>query len=290
MRAPAALLVALLPIVLAAAGCGFRSEPTGAVPAFPQTIQDGLGRLVEVTARPQRVLSLDPGLTRDAEAVGARASLIPAPAGLTAGDTARISALHPDLVLLPAAVGAGQADGLARALGAAVYVAGSGSLAALEHDLGQIALATGNGAGGGALVRRMSADVAGLRSAVRGLSPTPVFLDAGLFFPVPSGGLVGELLRLAGGDDVAATADSGRPFPPARLRAAAPQAYLALAGRGVSLQQLRRSRATRTIPAVRNGRFAVLAASALTDPGVGVVTTLRVLVRLLHPGAVPSTG
>ncbi len=68
------------------------------------------------------------------------------------------------------------------------------------------------------------------------------------------------------------TPSAGQPFPVARLRAAAPQAYLAVAGRGVTLAGLRRSKATRQLPAVRDRRFALVDGAALTDTGPRAVS------------------
>jgi iron complex transport system substrate-binding protein len=287
---PTALLAVLLPVVLAASACGIRSEPTGSLPPFPAHLVDGLGRGVTVPRRPVRVLSFAPGLARTMAAIGAGGVLMKAPAGLTALDTARIRALRPDLVLLPATASAGSADALSRTLGAPVYVAGYGSVAAIEHDVDELGLATGRAAQGGALAARMTARVAAIARALRGRPPTPVFLDAGLFVPVPESPLVRDLLRLAGGRNVAAGSDPQQPFPPARLRAAAPQAFVAVRGRGTTLRELRRSARTRTLPAVRNGRFVSLRAIDLTDPGPDVIGTLNALVRVLHPGAIPSAG
>jgi hypothetical protein len=75
----------------------------------------------------------------------------------------------------------------------------------------------------------------------------------------------------------------GKPFPLSRLRAAAPEVYLAVAGRGVTLAGLRRSKATRDLPAVRHRRFSLVAPGALTDTGPRVVAEVRVLAHLLHP-------
>jgi iron complex transport system substrate-binding protein len=287
---PTALLAVLLAVALAVSGCGIRSEPTGAIPAFPVQLVDGLGRTVTIDRQPQRVLSFDRGLSRAVTAVGAGSELVKVPAGVSVTDTTRIESLRPALVLLPATESAADADALSHTLGVPVYVASYGSVAAIEHDAGQLGLATGQGAAGGALVARMSTEVAALRRALRGRPPTPVFLDAGLLIPVPQSQLLDNLLQTAGGTDVAAGASTSQPFPAARLRAAAPQAFVAVQGRGTTLKSLRESAATRTLPAVRSGRFVALRAIDLTDPGPAVVATLQALARVLHPGAVPSAG
>ena len=88
---------------------------------------------------------------------------------------------------------------------------------------------------------------------------------------------------LPGGANVAASATPGKAFPLSRLRAAAPQVYLAFAGRGVTLAGLRTSKATRGLPAVRERHFALVNGAALSDTGPHVVAEVRDLAHLLHP-------
>jgi ABC-type Fe3+-hydroxamate transport system substrate-binding protein len=164
-----------------------------------------------------------------------------------------------------------------------VYVAGNGSVAAIEHDVDQVAAITGEASNGRAEVRRMQADLHRLRTALHGVPPVPAFVDEGFFYTIDPAGTTARLLALAGGTNVAADAVAGKPFRAARLRAAAPQAYLAVAGRGVTLAGLRRSKATRTLPAVRERHFALVDGAALSDTGPRAVTEVLALARLLHP-------
>jgi len=110
------LLAVLVPL-LAATGCGFRPEPIGSLPSFPEAVTDGIGRHVTMESQPRRVVSLDPGLTESAFAVGAGplvvagsgreqypAAALRLPPAAGAGKTpsvARLRKLHPDLVLMP---------------------------------------------------------------------------------------------------------------------------------------------------------------------------------------------
>ena len=127
---------------------------------------------------------------------------------------------------------------------------------------------------------------AGLRTiskAIKGMPPVPVFVDEGFFFTIDPAGTAAGLIKLAAGANVATSVTAGKPFPLSRLRSAAPQAYLAFAGRGVTLAGLRTSKATRGLPAVRERHFALIDGAALSDTGPRVVAEVRNLAHLLHP-------
>jgi iron complex transport system substrate-binding protein len=292
-------LLAVLILLLVAAGCGFKPEPIGTLPSFPQRVVDGLGRRVTVRSQPRRVASLDPGLTESAYAVGAGSLMVGAtgreqypqaarrlPRVVNANgapDTARLRRLHPDLILAANTLSAAAAAQLSQAVGAPVYVAGPGSVPGIEHDVDQIGAMTGNATAGAALVGRMQAGLKTVSKAIAGLPPVPVFVDEGFFFTIDPTGTAASLIALAGGANVAASATPGKAFPLSRLRAAAPQVYLAFAGRGVTLAGLRTSKATRGLPAVRERHFALVNGAALSDTGPHVVAEVRDLAHLLHP-------
>ena len=292
------LLAVLVPL-LVATGCGFRPEPIGSLPSFPQGVTDGIGRHVTMESQPRRVVSLDPGLTESAFAVGA-GPLVVAGSGRerypaaalrlphAAGDgktpsIARLRKLHPDLVLMPNGTAASTAAAVQKGVGVPVYVAGPGTIPGIEHDVDQVGTLTGNAAAAGALVKHMQSQLREVKTAIGEGAPIPVFVDEGFFYTIDPSGIAARLIALAGGANVASDAVAGQSFPLAKLRAAAPQLYLAIAGRGVTLAGLRHSKATRNLPAVQHRRFSLVDEGALTDTGPRVVTEVRDLARLLHP-------
>jgi iron complex transport system substrate-binding protein len=292
------LLAVLVPVVMAT-GCGFKPEPIGSLPSFPQTVTDGIGRRVTVESQPRRVVSLDAGLTESAFAVGggqlivaasgheqypAAALRLPRAGGAGTPGVARLRRLHPDLVLMPNGTSARAAAAVQRGVGAPVYVAGDATVSGIEHDVDGVGALTGNAGSAGRLVGRMQSQLRAVKSAVDAAGPpVPVFVDEGFFYTIDPGGVGARLIGLAGGSNVASDAVPGRPFPLSRLRAAAPQVYLAVAGRGVTLAGLRRSKATRNLPAVRHRRFSLVDGGALSDTGPRVVAEVRRLAHLLHP-------
>ena len=291
------LLAVLVPLLLAT-GCGFKPEPIGSLPSFPQAVTDGIGRRVTLESQPRRVVSLDAGLTESAYAVGsgqlvvadsgheqypAAALRLPGAGGGETPSVAQLRKLHPDLVLMPNGTAASEAASLQRGIGSPVYVAGDSTISGIEHDVDQVGALTGNAGAAAALVSRMQAQLHAVKTAVGVGSAVPVFVDEGFFYTIDPDGVGARLIGLAGGTNVASDAVPGKPFPLSRLRAAAPQAYLAVAGRGVTLAGLRHSKATRDLPAIRNRRFSLIDGGALTDTGPRVVTEVRDLARLLHP-------
>jgi ABC-type Fe3+-hydroxamate transport system substrate-binding protein len=199
-------------------------------------------------------------------------------------ETARIKHLQPDLILAPDAL-SGQAAALGAELHVPVYVGGDGSLEGIEHDIAQIGVLTGFAVRGRTLVQHMQERIASIRKAVGSEAPVRVFVDNGFFYTIDPSGPAGQLISTAGGIDVAADAQPGKPYPLSKLRAARPQAYLAVAGRGTTLAGLRKSPATKRLPAVRSGRFLLIEPAALTDRGPRVVATLRAIAHALHPTA-----
>jgi iron complex transport system substrate-binding protein len=292
------LLAVLVPL-LVATGCGFRPEPIGSLPSFPQGVTDGIGRHVTMDSQPRRIVSLDPGLTESAFAVGAGplvvagsgreqypAAALRLPHAAAVGTTpsvARLRKLRPDLVLMPDGTSASAAAAIQKGVGAPVYVAGPGTISAIEHDVDQVGALTGSASAAAALVKHMRSQLHAVKAAVGGGAPVPVFVDEGFFYTIEPSGIAARLIALAGGANVASDAVAGRSFPLAKLRAAAPQVYLAVAGRGVTLAGLRHSKATRDLPAVRHRRFSLVDEGALTDTGPRIVTEVRDLARLLHP-------
>ena len=294
------LAVPLAALALAVSACGFKSEPVGVLPSFPRTADDGQGRSVTVADQPTRIVSLDAGLTETAFAVGAGADVVGAtgtesypaaarrlPVAVSSDgqpETAKIRRLRPDLILVPASL-AGQAAALGSQFHVPVYVGGNGTFADIEHDIAQVGVLTGFAVRGRSLVQHMQARVAAIRRGVGTDPPVRVFVDNGFFYTIDPAGPAGALITLAGGLDVAADAELGKPYPLSKLRAAQPQAYLAVAGRGTTLSGLRRSPATKHLPAVRSGNFLLIDPTVLNDRGPRVVAALREIAHALHPTA-----
>jgi iron complex transport system substrate-binding protein len=293
-------LAALVVLALATTACGIKSEPTGVLPAFPQTSADGFGREVEVNKAPMRIVSLDPGLSRTLVALGLGSRLVglsgqegkkfkhKAPVAMKSNgqpNVPQLRKLQPDLVLAtpdvePTPAGA---DALATAIGAEVYVSNPTSIRGIENDLQQIGALTDTRARAQQLVEGIAKEQHRVAGAVHGQQPVPVFVDLGFRNTIPANSLGANLIALAGGRNVAGQAPAGKPVPSHLLRVGAPQVYLVAASSGLNLKDLRRNKATRSLPAVRAGKVFVVPDSMLTEGGPGVSRALATIAHDLHP-------
>lgn len=298
MRLP--LVLAALAVMLLGASCGQKHEPIGALPPFPQQADDAMGREVKVLQAPKRVVSLDPGITEAAFTYGAGKQIVgygtetypPAATHIKSMLDAqgkisveKVRKARPDLVIVPADLigSTAAADSLGLKAGADVYVTDDRSVQGIEHDILQTGLLTGHGAASHRLYTEMQRKIAAIRSTYDGDPAVPVFVDRGYFYTIGTQSLAADLISMAGGENVAAHADINKPFGPAKLRAAAPQVYLAVAASGVTLEGLREAKSTRKLPAIADKRFAIVPDAVLDRSGPRVVDSLRTLARDLHP-------
>ncbi len=295
MRGPFSLVAATLVLAAGAAGCGLKSEPTGAQPGYPLTVVDGAGRTVTVPAQPRRIVSLDAGLTESLFALGAGSLVVgrsgaerypaaalrlPAPVTGGAPDMGRIRALHPDLVVAAPNTTAGQAASMAAGLHAPVYVPDQSTARGIEHDMLAVAGLVGRAAPGRRLIGGLQERIARVQRSLRSRPPVSVFVDRGNRMTITGHGLGVLMLSLAGGLNAAAGAAPGAPYPLARLRSSPPAVYLSVKGAGATRASLRRDR-------VHVHRFAVIGRGLLSDAGPRMPQALDTLAGLLHPGAIP---
>ena len=97
--------------------------------------------------------------------------------------------------------------------------------------------------------------------------------------------MTGDLVRLANGINVASEVSPAQPVTFAQMAQLAPDVYLSEQGQGAMLSDLRKHKATRTIPAVANKRVIQLPASVLNEDGPRVAVALAQIAKALHPDA-----
>ncbi|HET6850448.1 MAG TPA: ABC transporter substrate-binding protein [Gaiellales bacterium] len=295
-------LIPLAALALLCASCGFKHEPTGVLAAYPQSVRDAIGHEVQIDAAPRHIVSLDPGMTAAMYALGAEKLLV----GRSGSETYPKQAMHlpvmvkngkpnikaiekaqPDVVLVPASMAptVGAADQLARKLASEVYVVGGSSAGRVENDITELGLITDRAAEGRRVAGEMQSAVKRIHAAVAGEPPVPVFVDQGFGYTIDPTGLTGDLLRLAGGRNVAANADPSQRISGTELATLAPAVYISAGDAGATLADLKRHKATAQLPAVLDKRVVQLPVSVLTEDGPRLPQALARIAKLLHPDA-----
>ncbi|HEV8155154.1 MAG TPA: ABC transporter substrate-binding protein [Gaiellales bacterium] len=299
-------VTALALIVLFCSSCGFKSEPTGALPAYPQTVRDALGRQVRIDTAPRRIVSLDPGMTAALYSIGAEKLLVGRsgletypkrslhlPVMATGGrpDLKRIEHAKPDVVLVPESMvpTPQDVDKLQLKAAAEVYVVGGNSVSQVENDISAMGLITDHADAARSLAGSVATSVKRVQNSVAAETPARTYVDVGLVtgatFTIDPVSMTGDLVRLANGANVASEVSPSQPVTFAQLAGLAPDVYLSQQGQGATLSDLRKHKTTRTIPAVANKRVIQLPASVLNEDGPRVALTLAKIARALHPGA-----
>jgi iron complex transport system substrate-binding protein len=283
-RLTAAAAVAAL--ALLGTACGERSEPTGAtVKLYPVTVAGAGDRPFVVTRAAQRIAVLAPGPRSIIQALGARREIAGAPIGPN-GEIRmqRLTQLHPDLIVAAAETGDVELSHAAALTHARVYQAPDGSLFEVERAITQLGFLTGRPVGARRLIQHIEAQKRFVRGKVGRKPPVSVFVDTGLFTTVPDQSLIGDLIRLAGGDNIAGSSPPAGSFDLATLRSLDPEIYLATSESGTTLADLRRDPRTKKLTAIKEGRFAIVP-SGLLLPGPRIGEGLVRITRLLHPDA-----
>ena len=190
-------VTALALIVLLCSSCGFKSEPTGALPAYPQTVRDALGRQVHIDTAPRRIVSLDPGMTAALYRIGAEKLLVGRsgletypkqslhlPVMVTGGqpDLKQIQHAQADVVLVPQSMvpTAQDVDRLQLKAAAEVYVVGGNSVNQVENDIAAMGLITDHADAARSLAGAISTSVGRVKQSVAAETPTRTYVDVGL--------------------------------------------------------------------------------------------------------------
>jgi ABC-type Fe3+-hydroxamate transport system substrate-binding protein len=281
MRIALASVAALL--LLAGTACGERSEPTGALAeSFPVKVQGAGDKATVVSSVPRRIVPVGAGPRSVLRSLGLGRRTVDVDdtlVGLPLVDAIRRA--KPDLIVASEETDPLDVARARSATHAAVYVEPGSSLGNVVQAIGDIGLLTDRAV----QARRLTARIEAKRQAVaRAISGSPLvtaFVDTGGFSTISSRTLLGDLIELANGKSVAGASPEQGPFPIDRLRQLDPDVYLATAGSGVTLKQLRARAGVKRLRAVRAGRFAALPPEA-TIAGPNVGQALEQVAQILH--------
>ena len=226
------LCLALAAGVAAGGGAGCRSAARDRDPAEDaaptRALTDALGREVRVPKHPRRIVSLAPAITEILFAAGAGAQVagvtrfcnhpaeadaLPEVGGFADPDVERIARLAPDLVIATAdTVTRDRFDALV-ALGIPAYVTDASDFAGVAASIRGVADAAGHRAEGEALAAAFEARLEAVRARVTGRAPRRVLFlfQADPAIAAGTRTFIDEMLRTAGGENVAASAPTSYP-------------------------------------------------------------------------------
>jgi ABC-type Fe3+-hydroxamate transport system substrate-binding protein len=273
--------VLVLALILLA-GCGEKSEPVGATtPLYPVSVLDGNQETVTLARAPARIAIAGLAPAQIAAALSLQAT----PVGDQSGnlDLGRLQQLKPQLLVAGSEISP-VSLARARALGAKVYVTPDHTLDGIEKSLTDISLLAGVPLRGRQVRTELARRRKSIAAALAGSTPVRVFLDRGGYATVSDNSFIGDVIREAGGINVAGPDPQEGPFPIERLLRSKPEVWVISSDAKTTLAELRRDRKLKWVPAIRSGRF-VHVNMHLLEPGPEAAEALSSLARAFHPDA-----
>ena len=274
--------------------------PPAAALAFPLTIADDAGREVTIEAEPRRIVSLAASNTEILFAIGAAEKIVgvdqysdfppaarekPTVGGYSRPDLEKIVALEPDLILGTGIHIKATLPELERR-GLTTLIVDPRDVKGVMEKIRLVGRATGQRQEAEALADALLARVDSVVARVQGAEPVRTFyeLSPSLHTAGP-GSFVDDLIRLAGGANVAAGA--GKEWPQMNQEAlflADPEVILlADHGAGETPEAVAARPGWSQITAVKTGRVVAIEPNLANRPGPRVVDGLELVARTLHP-------
>lgn len=241
-------IAVLTVLALALAGCGLKSEPTGADAAFPAPAVDAAGTRVVLAAAPDRIVSLDPGASAILRAIGLEAVLVeaaPSDAAALAADPAT------DLVVVPLALGADAAARIDAGTEAPLYRYGAAPLDTAPTAITQLGLAVGRGPEAATVARSVADGLGALAERLAGEPAVRTLIEGPGATAYGPGTPIGQAVAAAGGESVFA---EDALWEPAEVAALDVQAWVAADPGGSSYAALQGIAELAAVPAIRDGR------------------------------------
>jgi len=273
--------------------------------SYGATFTDEVGRKVELPAPPQRIVSVAPSVTEVLFAMGLGEKVVgvstycnyPAEAlkkekvgGYLTPSLEKILALRPDLVI-------GTADGNLKAfvnklagLGIPVYITSPRSVSGVITSIEHIGEATFSQLAAKKVVDSMKRKMETIRGKVQG-RPRLRVLHVMAYDPLISsakGTFVDDLIRLAGGINVAESAKGKHPrYSMEEVIAQDPEVILlsSMKSKDPLAEQRQWWNRWKEISAVHSGRIRVIDADLIHRPSPRIVEGLEEMAKAIHPEA-----
>lgn len=269
-------------------------------PTFPLTIKDDAGRDVTIPKPPRRIVSLSSSNTEILFALGLESRVVgvdqysdyppSAKSKPTVGDFAnpdleKIVALEPDLILgTPIHVKTTLPELDRRGL--KTVIIDPKTVSGVLDSIRLVARITGQQKEADAVVSGMQAKIDSVQAAVKGATPVRVFYEISPdLFTAGPGTFVNDVLKMAGGVNIAASAGTDWPqLNQESLILADPQVIL-LADQpaDVTPKMVAARPGWEDVSAVKNKRILAVNDDLTSRPGPRVVDGLEFVAKALHP-------
>jgi iron complex transport system substrate-binding protein len=299
------VIVVALTIVLA--GCARpasafpTTEPTLALTEEAINVEDDVGNAVTLDAAPERIISLAPAHTETLYALDLGDKVVgvteycnhppqaaekPKVGSFATIDLEQVVGLEPDLVLATTMHMAETVPAL-QERGIAVFVVDPQTVAQVLDAIARIGRITGTQETAEALVVDMQARIDAVQGKVRDTPRPRVFWELGAeLYTVGPDTFIDDLITLAGGENVAADADS--PWPQLSVEAIIVKdpdvIVLADHNYGQTTEMVKERPGWEDIRAVKEGHIIEISDDDIVSrPGPRIVEGLEFLARALHP-------
>ena len=271
--------------------------------AAARQVTDGIGRRILVPDNPVRVVALAPSITEVIFALGREQRLVgisrfsdfprealslPQVGSYIQPDIERIISLNPDICIAVKDGNPREVADQLESLHIPVYAVDPLDLKAIMNMVLQIGDLLNAGDRSQAIVAGMKTRIERVRERVMKTEQRPgVFFQIGIspIVSVGKGTFINELIRMAGGTNLCAGYSSYPRLSREQVLALAPDVLIVTTmHRGLSIDQIKAEWAEWTqIPAVRNGRIAIVDSDIFDRPTPRQVDALEQLVRVIHP-------
>ena len=270
---------------------------------FPRNVVDALGRKVEISEKPQRIVAIFSSNVEILDAIGAGDAIVGVEAftrypehiasrakvgGRLGFSVEAIARLNADLVVMTPARQASTLIEPLQRIGIPALVLNHHDLHAVMANIRLLGLATGHEQQAKQLVNRLEHRLQAVQQRLLGRMPVRVYLETGAsergtYLSLRNGTYTADILHLAGGANALACNRLSQVGGESVSRASVQQ--IVIAGPAERVASLQQRPGWTSITAVREGKVTAIPSALLLIPGPRVVDGVELLARLLHPDA-----
>ena len=300
-----ALALLALVALVALAGCGSSGGDTAASPsasAGPITVTDDAGQQVTLSQPAARIVSLAPANTEIAYAIGAgdkmvagtsyddypkEAESLPKVGDFANPSVEKIASYQPDLVLAAGGIQAGLRGKLEK-LGMQVFVVDPTSYDGVIATITALGKLAGTSDQAATVAAQMTKAKDEVQAKVGSLTKASTFLEiySKPLMTAGSGTFIDDMITLAGGTNIGATAGSGFPnFSTEVLAKDDPAVYIADSGSMSKPGDIKTRAGFADLTAVKDGQVYVIDDNLIARPGPRLAEGLAQLAQMIHPEA-----